>query len=178
MALNDFESVENLYTHVSKEGSMFFEKSEVTYATTSQQVINSSTNLQYRNCGIEFYMDKIVISARGVFSGKNKGNDTLYFINIANIDEDIGLLSHSIRLYTKGGAGIYILRGNKYVFILEAIKFFYHQYMNNKLNEPVKDSKSELSAMDEIKKAGELFNNGLITEEEFKNIKSKLLEDF
>lgn len=177
MAELNFTNVADLYEYVVRNGPVFFEKSGVDYATTSQQIINSKTQYSYRSCGVEFHTDGIIIGARGMISGRNKGNDTLYFDNVANIDEDIGLLFHSVRLYTKGGSGIYILRGAKHVLVLEAVKYFYHQYMNNKTNEAAQNYEANPSAMDELKKASELFNNGLITEDEFKAIKSKLLKD-
>lgn len=141
------------------------------------------------NGQLELYEDKIIFKRKGVMSklsqGFTKGDKTIYIKQISGIDLKLGgnLINGYIQFTLPGGNE---KRGGAFQATQDENTMMFKKKDNDfaiKIKEKVEDlmksnsvSKPSISVADEIKKYKELFNEGIITEEEF-DIKKKQLLD-
>ncbi len=115
--------------------------------------------------------DGLSLKTTGRLTGRNKGEKFVEYDDITGIEFKKGVVWGDLEISTSG-ITVEVERINKN----EGDAFV--AVLRDKLEENRKEKigkVDQLSPMDEIKKAKELLDSGVITEEEFENIKKKYL---
>ena len=118
--------------------------------------------------------DKLVIAKQGVFIKSDLGSRVVYFKNIASIDYDekgIFGLSRNLIINMKSNEHVQLKNINDHDSLIVVDTF-------NKFMEGGGESSTveKANIMDELLKAKELLDSGLLTREEFEKLKEKLLQ--
>ena len=142
---------------------------EMRYSTLSNA---NQRNVQHGFVGV--YDDKLVIAKQGVFIKSDLGSRVLYFKNIAAIDYDergVFGLSRNLIVNMKSNEHVQFknISNDDSLIVIDT----FNKFMESG-NEPEAVEKT-VSPMDELLKAKELLDAGLLTQEEFEKLKEKLL---
>lgn len=153
------------------DSNHFFECTieEMRYTTLSN---TNQRNVQHGFVGV--YDDKLVIAKQGVFIKSDLGSRVVYFKNIASIDYDekgIFGLSRNLIINMKSNEHVQLKNINDHDSLIVVDTF-------NKFMEGDGESSTveKANIMDELLKAKELLDSGLLTREEFEKLKEKLLQ--
>ena len=153
------------------DSNHFFECTieEMRYTTLSN---TNQRNVQHGFVGV--YDDKLVIAKQGVFIKSDLGSRVIYFKNVAAIDYDergVFGLSRNLIINMKSNEHVQFknIADNDSLIVIET----FNKFMEVD-NQP--QVVKETNVMDELLKAKELLDAGLLTDEEFARLKEKLLE--
>ena len=139
-------------------------------------------------CHVRVLDDKLIIQKTGLLIKSDLGNRIIYFSDISSIDFDkAGLLhlTNSINIILRGGEHITLINVNESNFNLINVKWrnykgIQHKSQTQIISQPIQqeipqNTKNPSSEADELLKIAELYEKGLLTEEEFNSFKQKLL---
>lgn len=153
------------------DSNHFFECTieEMRYTTLSN---TNQRDVQHGFVGV--YDDKLVIAKQGVFIKSDLGSRVLYFKNVAAIDYDergIFGLSRNLIINMKSNEHVQFknITNNDSLIVIETFNKFMEVDNQPQVVE-------ETTVMDELLKAKELLDAGLLTDEEFARLKEKLLK--
>lgn len=153
------------------DSNHFFECTieEMRYTTLSN---TNQRDVQRGFVGV--YDDKLVIAKQGVFIKSDLGSRVLYFKNVATIDYDergIFGLSRNLIINMKSNEHVQFknITNNDSLIVIETFNKFMEVGNQPQVVE-------ETTVMDELLKAKELLDAGLLTDEEFAKLKEKLLK--
>lgn len=137
-----------------------------TFSNTNQR------NVQQGFVGV--YDDKLVIAKQGVFIKSDLGSRVVFFKNVAAIDYDergVFGLSRNLIINMKSNEHVQFknISNNDSLIVIET----FNKFMEVD-NQP--QAVEETNVMDELLKAKELLDEGLLTNEEFAKLKEKLLK--
>ncbi|MDR3292074.1 MAG: SHOCT domain-containing protein [Methanobrevibacter sp.] len=168
---------------------MFKMSDELIYKLEKLDVLDASPGLlggrrhdqtmsEWRRCHVNVYSDRIHVEKYGFWTGSNKGEQTVFFEDISNIDEDRGFLSSHLTVGFRGSDAL-ILRSSTSKMD-EYKKCIVHVYENFKKNRKNENNTSfgskENNHADDIKRFHDLMVEGIISEDEFEAKKKKLLD--
>lgn len=143
---------------------------EMRYTTFSN---TNERNVQRGFVGV--YDDKLVIAKQGVFIKSDLGSRVIYFKNVAAIDYDergIFGLSRNLIINMKSQEHVQLKNINNDDSLIVVDTFNKFMETDNK----VEVAQNSISITDELLKAKELLDAGLLTMEEFEKLKQKLLQ--
>lgn len=153
------------------DSNHFFECTieEMRYTTFSN---TNQRNVQHGFVGV--YDDKLVIAKQGVFIKSDLGSRVLFFKNVAAIDYDergVFGLSRNLIINMKSNEHVQFknITNNDSLIVIET----FNKFMEVD-NQP--QVVKETNALDELLKAKELLDAGLLTDEEFAKLKEKVLK--
>ncbi|GAA5819309.1 MAG: SHOCT domain-containing protein partial [Methanobrevibacter sp. CfCl-M3] len=126
---------------------------------------------EFRHCDVEFKQDKIIIHKRGFWTGKDKGTQIVHFDRISNIDLDKGYWASHITIGLTG-ADVVVLR---LLSEVDEVKQILDEFLEIYRRNTNKDQTGDFSIAEEIEKNKKLFDEKIITLEEFEQIKNKLI---
>lgn len=153
------------------DSNHFFECTieEMRYTTFSN---TNQRNVQHGFVGV--YDDKLVIAKQGVFIKSDLGSRVVYFKNVASIDYDergVFGLSRNLIINMKSNEHVQFknIANNDSLIVIETFNKFMEVDNQPQVVE-------ETNIMDELLKAKELLDAGLLTNEEFAKLKEKVLK--
>lgn len=134
-----------------------------------------------RKCNVKVLDDRVILYKTGVFIKSDLGNRTVYFSDITGIDFDKAGLFHitdSINIVIKGGENITLIYVKEENFNLINSKWTeYKKNIDKPQNTTILETRptETLSIADELAKYAELYEKGVLTEDEFIAIKQNLI---
>jgi len=142
-----------------------------------------------RKCHVRVLEDKLIIQKTGVVIKSDLGNRIIYFSDISSIDFDKAGLLHvtsSITIILRGGEPVTLIYADEPQFNLLNGKWRNYKENQNKIQNPImsqniqeetnaQNIETSMSNADELLKYAELYEKGLLTEEEFNSLKQKLI---
>ena len=131
-----------------------------------------------RRCYVKVLEDRLILDKTGIMIRSDLGTRTIYFSDISSIDFDKSGMFHvtnSVKLIMRGGEFITLIHvgPKEYDLINNKCKL----YKENQYNTKNLNSNSSQNTSDDLLKYAELYEKGLLTDDEFKSFKQKLLND-
>ena len=156
-------------------------QNRVWFKCTVEEMRHSTfTNTNDRDIvdGYVFVEDTFLeIVKESVFLKSKMGTRKIFYDNIASIDHDAKgrlNLSSSLEIYLKSSDRVQLKHVNKGMVDLVTGK--YNEYMENKINDNAENvTNGTNSNVDELMKYADLYERGLLTQEEFEQKKKELL---
>ena len=131
-----------------------------------------------RRCYVKVLEDRLILDKTGIMIRSDLGTRTIYFSDISSIDFDKSGMFHvtnSVKLIMRGGEFITLIHVGPKDFDLIYNKW--KLYKENQYNTKNLNSNSSQNTADDLLKYAELYEKGLLTDDEFKSFKQKLLND-
>ena len=131
-----------------------------------------------RRCYVKVLEDRLILDKTGIMIRSDLGTRTIYFSDISSIDFDKSGMFHvtnSVKLIMRGGEFITLIHVGPKDYDL--INNKWKLYKENQYNTKNLNSNSSQNTADDLLKYAELYEKGLLTDDEFKSFKQKLLND-
>ena len=131
-----------------------------------------------RRCYVKVLEDRLILDKTGIMIRSDLGTRTIYFSDISSIDFDKSGMFHvtnSVKLIMRGGEFITLIHAGPKDYDL--INNKWKLYKENQYNTKNLNSNSSQNTADDLLKYAELYEKGLLTDDEFKSFKQKLLND-
>lgn len=131
-----------------------------------------------RRCYVKVLEDRLILDKTGIMIRSDLGTRTIYFSDISSIDFDKSGMFHvtnSVKLIMRGGEFITLIHVGPKDYDL--INNKWKLYKENQHNTKNLNSNSSQNTADDLLKYAELYEKGLLTDDEFKSFKQKLLND-
>ena len=131
-----------------------------------------------RRCYVKVLEDRLILDKTGIMIRSDLGTRTIYFSDISSIDFDKSGMFHvtnSVKLIMRGGEFITLIHVGPKDYDL--INNKWKLYKENQHNTKNLNSNSSQNTSDDLLKYAELYEKGLLTDDEFKSFKQKLLND-
>ena len=129
-----------------------------------------------RKCYVKVLNDRLILYKTGIMIQSDLGSRTIYFSDISSVDFDKSGVFHvtnSIKLIMRGGEFITLIHAGTMEY--ELINNKWNEFKENQHNTKNSSSEKSQSNADELIKYADLYEKGLITEEEFNTLKQKLI---
>lgn len=132
--------------------------------------------------------DKLIITKKGTFTGRDRGNITLRYLDMISLDEDRGWVLTTVQIRMEGNHTVN-LRSNKeemrnfFTVLKQAVDTCKNceRTKETKARQIINESKINSNTMsedpiDKLVKLAKLLEDGLIDENEFANLKANVLK--
>lgn len=133
--------------------------------------------VERRDCFVNVLDDKLTIKKTGVFIKSDLGTRTIHYSDITGVDFDKAgkfHITNSIQLIIKGGEHITLIHISERDYNLINNKWEEYKAKTNNA-QTSQSSEPNNNSADELMKYAELYEKGLLSEEEFAAMKKKLL---
>jgi hypothetical protein len=145
-------------------------------------ILGENDGNKYRNANVGFLDGAIVIKQKGMFTGNSKGQRTIPYNDITSVNLDLNMIQSYLTLYVHSEQIKLRFTADK------STPQWIHDLIIIKQNEPAEEEVKEVakieaevennySVADEILKLKKLLDDEIIDQDEFKELKRKLIEN-
>lgn len=130
-----------------------------------------------RKCYVKVLNDRLILDKTGMMIQSDLGSRTIYFSDISSVDFDKSGVFHvtnSIKLIMRGGEFITLLHVQAIEYDLLNDKFNDYKENQHTISNSNFSENSQTNA-DELLKYAELYEKGIITEDEFNTLKRRII---